>query len=255
MASKGTYDPKVNYVPAKSARNPRKRSSAFLLAQTKTRRVLEHCIDETKKNRWYAQKRNIAELTPVTPFLPHHDFQRDNEYLQLSRRLTYRDIEIAKSLSLGQTLNAAARDIYPDVNHRVAWQRVHPYRKPEVMATIHPLVEYFRKLHGVILDPSSFSVDEAFRNLVQDVRAAKPGKERTELTMRLVGLIGLEKELAKHARKNIGMSTQDDVPSLDRARAGIPMSTGSFMDPAINPEAGEADAEPAGEADAAGEEE
>lgn len=162
---------------------------------TGVRVVKENCDDISKKEAYYARYKRARKLNTIHPFMPNHDFGRDYTYIELSRPLNYFDIEACKWMASGNDVKFTARALMGESkacrNLLPGWRRLIYKRE----ASYKKLIEHFRVLLGHQLDPGSYTVDEAMRSLVSDIRAAKAGKERSDLTYRLIDMLGLQKEL------------------------------------------------------------
>ena len=185
--------------------------------------VHKNCVDQTKANLWYGKLTRVgkppAKLEPLTPFLPTYNFETDDEYLTLSQRLSFRDLELSKYIAAGYTATGASKAMYP---HMPLWmhqsvQRVYRSRQNQLM----PLIEYFKRLLGFKLNPTTFSMDEALRNVLSGIRHARPGKEQVELTLKLIELTGMTEDFVKYARGKLGKDHGHDKPSLERAMERI----------------------------------
>lgn len=180
-------------------------SGAFCIGP---RIVRENCYDESKERALYKANPKRVKIVVFSPFISTHDFQRDTKYLELSRPLNFFDIEAAKILSTGHNELWASRYMYPSrrpANHHMVKKKL-LQRRP----ALELLIEYFRQLQGQTLDPSSFTMDEAWKYLVTDIRAADAGKVRTDLIYRLIDTFGLQEDMRLTAERLIKGRKQNE---------------------------------------------
>ena len=190
-------------------------------ARTKgDRRVEEGCVDISKQEAWYARKTSFKkwEIVPLKSFILEHDFQRDKRYLELTTKLTYFDIELAKHVAMGDTVSEILTGMFEDGHDIRKWVLANKIARREHL--IEPLVEYYRELLGQARNPDTFSVAEAFRNLVSSVRhQALTPKERFDLTTKLVDLCGMGSALKTYGASRItGKAAEAPTLTLDDAR-------------------------------------
>ena len=170
------------------------------------RRIEPGCVDVSKREVYYsgrlgAIRPKIAEVM----FMPERDFQRDNRFLELSRKLTYFDIELSKRLALGDTVADLVEFLYEGTGRRKTRSAMtHMVTRREPLT--RSLVEYFRELLGQSRDPDSFSVEEAFRTLVLCSRMAVGAKEKFDLTTKVIEMCGMGGKLKEYGRSRIGDS-------------------------------------------------
>lgn len=186
--------------------------------------VLQNCYDTGKEEAYFRAKAGHAPITPMEPFMPMHDFQRDFKYLELSRNLNFFDIEGSKRIAAGDTLNEAAAGMYPERPTNYVWQASKRLRRR--LGMMRDLIEYFRSLYNMDRDPNTFTVEEAFRSMVADVRAAKPGKERFDLTVKMSEIFGMEKGLREYGVSRVTTGEHDSGPSLERATSSKTVGAG-----------------------------
>ena len=209
------YDPKVDgerYWELTDGHMPRgvtmsrKGRSERVAAQTQGERVVEvGCVDVSKREVWYAKQRVSYSRWLIEPLLllPEHDFSRDKRYLELSRKLTYFDIELSKHIASGDTVHEIQLSMFVQRQASRITQRLVGSKIRRRETLIAPLVSYFKNLMGSDRDPTSFSVEEAFLHLVNGIRQAKDGKEKSDLTYKLLDICGMGEKLKEYAKSRI----------------------------------------------------
>lgn len=200
---------------------------------TGARIVKLNCYDVSKENAYHRRYPHALHINRLEVFLTGHDFAKDPKYLNLTRELNFYHIELAKYLAVGENMQWALKLMYPEAKYGMRKQRFQKHTSQGREAIVEPLVDYFRTLLGKDGDAMSYSVEEAFRSLVTDVRAAKAGKERSDLTYRLIEMFGMEKALKEEGAKVLGGHIENPGTggaSLAQAKALAGISNGAAQE-------------------------